>query len=432
MAEFAAGDFCYIYLCKFTDSNFCRRTMGLFRKDRQKCRFRWQLFSWELWSLEKSEIVRNLALALSGIIGIALLLWRAWAADRTARAALLQATIGLEQIGLVSKQIEVARRQSEAAVIQSEASRKQSDVAVRQAELASDRLIVEVLSKSVEQLGNDASTLLRTGAVHVLARIAEDSPRDHFLIVNLLSSHVRERAERKDRRYALSDRLGQLPAENLQDLSSWLLDDVLAWSLDSDDQIQFEIAKKKFQKFQDILPTEGFEVLMKLLEIEQSIPEWQKTRLASVSEDVQAAMTALGKRSRKLEPEVFPLVFDFTDLRGLNMTALDCRHFDFSHALLRKASFFRANVSHCHAVGADFSGLFASEATFDQSIFRFCSFRGAVLEGASFKEVRFQGVNLLGTVGLTQKQVESAYADELTKLPPEIRMRPLREIEPLQ
>lgn len=360
-------------------------------------------------------------MAISGIIGIALLFWRAWAADRTAKAALRQASIGLEQIGLASKQIEVARRQSEAAVSQSEA-------AVRQAELASDRLIAEVLSKSIEQLGND-SIILRTGGVHVLARIAEDSPRDHFLIVDVLSSHVRERAARKDRKYTLSDRLGRLPLEDIQDLSSWLTHDTSAWLLDSGEEVQLKVAKEKLQKFRDNLPTGAFELLMELLEIEHSTPEWQKTRSTAVSEDVQAAMTALGKRSHKLEPEAFPLNFGFTDLRGLNMTALDCRHFEFSHTLLRKASFFSANVRNCHAVGADFSGILGSEATFDHSIFRFCTFRGAVLENASFKGVQFQGVNLLGAVGLTQNQVEFAYADELTKLPPEIRMRPLSERE---
>jgi hypothetical protein len=387
------------------------------------------LASWDFWTHERSEIVRNLALSLTAVIGVALLFWRSWAADRAARAAQRQAAIGLEQIGLVAKQIEIARRQSEAAVSQSEASSKQSETAVRQAELTSDRLIAEVLSKSIEQLGDPENTILRTGAVHVLGRLAEDSPRDHFLIVEILSSHVRERAKRKDRKYAFSDRLLKLPRESLQDLSTWLWPEHLAWHVDPDERRQFQELRDELHELRERVPEAVFAVLMAMVEWEQSTPEWKKTRPRAISEDVQAAITVLGRRSRSLEPDVWPLSFDFTDLRGASMTTLDCRHFGFSHSLLRMASFFRANMSHCNAIGTDFSGAFADEAIFDDSIFRFCSFRGATLKDATLKNVRFQGVNLLGTIGLTQEQVELAYADELTKLPPNLRMKPLSEIE---
>ena len=68
-------------------------------------------------------------------------------------------------------------------------ARRQMAIAHRQTELAQDQMeimreqiINERFSKAVEQLGN-SQLAVRVGAIYALARLAKDSPRDHWTIM---------------------------------------------------------------------------------------------------------------------------------------------------------------------------------------------------------------------------------------------------------
>jgi hypothetical protein len=69
-----------------------------------------------------------------------------------------------------------------------------------------ERLITERFSKSVEQLGsNDIS--VRIGGIYALERIAKDSPKDHWTIMEVLTAFVRQRSPlrgNKSKKQALS------------------------------------------------------------------------------------------------------------------------------------------------------------------------------------------------------------------------------------
>jgi hypothetical protein len=53
-----------------------------------------------------------------------------------------------------------------------------------------NRLITERFTRSIEQLGNKEETI-RIGGIYALERIANDSPRDEWTIIEVLSSFVR-------------------------------------------------------------------------------------------------------------------------------------------------------------------------------------------------------------------------------------------------
>ncbi len=57
--------------------------------------------------------------------------------------------------------------------------------------LTQERLLTERFSKAVEQLGKDTTTV-RIGAIYALERIARDSDKDHWTIMEVLTSYVRE------------------------------------------------------------------------------------------------------------------------------------------------------------------------------------------------------------------------------------------------
>jgi hypothetical protein len=63
----------------------------------------------------------------------------------------------------------------------------------RNLQLTQDRQITEHYTRAVEQLGNDKLEV-RLGAIYALERIARDSERDYWPIMEILSAYVRERA----------------------------------------------------------------------------------------------------------------------------------------------------------------------------------------------------------------------------------------------
>lgn len=64
-------------------------------------------------------------------------------------------------------------------------------IARRQLVATQEQNITDRFSKAVEQLGHD-STSVRIGGIYALARIAQDSPRDHWTIVEVLTAFVRD------------------------------------------------------------------------------------------------------------------------------------------------------------------------------------------------------------------------------------------------
>ena len=60
--------------------------------------------------------------------------------------------------------------------------------------LAQERLITERFSKAVEQLKSENDLTVRIGGIYALERIAKDSDRDYWTIMDVLTSYVREQA----------------------------------------------------------------------------------------------------------------------------------------------------------------------------------------------------------------------------------------------
>jgi hypothetical protein len=64
-------------------------------------------------------------------------------------------------------------------------------------QLTQDRQITERYTRAVEQLGSDRLAV-RLGAIYALERIARDSERDHWPIMEILTAYVREHAPWKE------------------------------------------------------------------------------------------------------------------------------------------------------------------------------------------------------------------------------------------
>ncbi|MEB3312041.1 MAG: pentapeptide repeat-containing protein [Snowella sp.] len=65
-------------------------------------------------------------------------------------------------------------------------------------ELADSKQITERFSKAVEQLGNEDSITVRLGGIYSLERIAKDSKKDHWTIMEILTAFVREKSKNRE------------------------------------------------------------------------------------------------------------------------------------------------------------------------------------------------------------------------------------------
>jgi uncharacterized protein YjbI with pentapeptide repeats len=92
--------------------------------------------------------------------------------------------------------------------------------------------------------------------------------------------------------------------------------------------------------------------------------------------------------------------FNESQLEGANLVTADLRASTFNHANLTHANLQEANLQDASFPGADLTA--------------------ARLDGADVRHTVFHGTNLSGALGLTQAQLDSACADEFTKLPPSL------------
>lgn len=57
-----------------------------------------------------------------------------------------------------------------------------------------EKQITERFTRAIEQLGNKESSAIRLGAIYSLERIAGDSARDHWVVMEILAAYIREKA----------------------------------------------------------------------------------------------------------------------------------------------------------------------------------------------------------------------------------------------
>ena len=214
---------------------------------------------------------------------------------------------------LVVGTLYVTWRRAKAAELAAEAA--QQAVAVSQ-----ESQITERFTRAIEQLGSE-NLAIRLGGIYALERIAQDSEKDHWQVMEVLSAYLRENSPWDD------------GAEN-------------------------------------------------------------NTPYKSVTTDIRAILTVLGRRNVAYEKKGQMLTLVGVDLRGAILERADFLMADFKHANLQRVFFKEANLE---------------KADFFNANFDVADLRGANLRGA----------NLRGAKNLNKNHLESADLDQATKLPPE-------------
>jgi uncharacterized protein YjbI with pentapeptide repeats len=205
----------------------------------------------------------------------------------------------------------------------------------RQVEVAEQGHLTDRFTKAIEQLGKvedkEPNLEVRLGGIYALERIAYDSPRDHWTIMEVLTAYVRRNAALEQ----LSTGNGTTAQDGAQE------------------------------------PHDGTDSSL------------QNVKLRV---DIQAILTVLGRREQSYRRERDrKLVLSQTALQGADFQGARLQGAHFQGARLQGANFGEAQLQ-----GADFQGARLQGAIFRRARLQGAHFQGARLQGANFARAQLQ------------------------------------------
>ena len=251
--------------------------------------------------------------------------------------------------------------------------------------------ITERFTRAVEQLGSE-NIHIRLGGIYALERIARDSKKDHWTIMEVLTAFIRERAKRN------------IAAE--------------------------ETEEDKAPK----LPVDVQAALTVIGRRELAHEDEKTPRLDLRETDLRGADLKRASLGRAYLFGANLTVADLigADLSGAFLEGTNLSEVDLSVAKLNGVHLFRANLRRAKLIGVNLGGAELTEANLSGALLlsvdltgaglRFANFFNVALTQANFMEADLAGANLhradlSEAHNLTQEQIDSAITDENTKLP---------------
>ena len=265
----------------------------------------------------------------------------------------------------------VAWQRAKAADRTADAAQRTAEASQQTVRVAQEGQITERFTKAVEQLGNSESMAIRLGGIYALERIAQDSERDHWQVMEVLTAYVRENNWWKGRSYA-----------------------------------EREGAYYQIYMFAGVpIPTD-VQAILSVLRRRNFKCEEPEQRL-----DLSGASLLGGNiEGAKL---IGAILID-ADLRSANLGNVNLQNADLTSAIVDIATDFTP--------GTDLTGSNLRCANLQNANLGHAKFGGANLCNANFKGSNLENADLRYTdlryaIGLTQEQVGSAITDASPKLP---------------
>jgi Pentapeptide repeats (8 copies) len=208
--------------------------------------------------------------------------------------------------------------------------------------------------RAVEQLGNKDKIELRLGAIYSLERISRTSDIDYWPIIELVCAFLRSNAPVSEKAEAAA-------------------------------------------ASEDVPPDE---------------------MIARDREDIQAAITMIGRRHRAGLEEPSTIYLASVDLRNLHL-----EHLNLSGAVLWLSSFEGSVLWGTDLQRARFTGASLRNANLTEARLEHAILSATKMEGANLLGAHLEGAYMADAIGVTFHQLQSAYIDEETKLPDRISKR---------
>ena len=261
-------------------------------------------------------------------------------------------------------------------------------------QVSQDGQITDRFTKAIEQLGAERLQV-RLGGIYALERIAKDSNRDHWPIMEVLAAFVRENS----------------PLDQVQ-----LVEKSRAWEGDtgpSRNRDASEVAEERVALGADI------QAILTVIARRNTEHEEPSLRLGLYSSNLQKVWLR--------EPLFGRAELSGSDLSGATLAGADLHEAFLVKTNLSEANLIRANLSgailieaNLHQVmlgRANLQGANLKGANLHEAVLRDSFLRDADLSGADLRDVDLSGADLSRVVGLTREQVESAALYEAAMLP---------------
>ncbi len=237
---------------------------------------------------------------------------------------------------------------------------------------ANTRRVTDRFSQAIAHLASEKMEV-RLGGIYTLERLAQDSPSEYWLTIEILTAFVRER-------------------------STYIADRSLAIVGSEKDASQ---NRKRIQ-------------------------------LSRIPTDIQAVMTILSRRDVSQDRPDRTIELRESNLRAADLNGIELWGADLWKVNLREAQLWqaklvgaflgRANLSEASLWRADLEGAYLWKANLEGANLSEANLEQANLEGSNLKGANLQQTNLINAdlrnvVGLTRQQLSHAICDETTQLP---------------
>lgn len=251
-------------------------------------------------------------------------------------------------------------------------------------------------TKAVTQIG-DEKLEVRLGGLYSLERIAKDSPKDHWTVMEILSAYIRERARKKKE-----------SVKNLVSNSNKTVNDKVDETKD-DEKIATDI--------QTALTIIG----------RRKIEQDSKTDKINLSETNLSGANLSGANLSGAN-------LGGANLGGANLNEADLTGADLGAANLSYIQLKSADLTEAILIAANLSGANLVEANLSQAILNGADLNGAILEKTNLNKTHLGGVNLKGAdlsscKSLTFEYLSAAAIDEYTSLPDYLENRKAELLE---
>lgn len=283
--------------------------------------------------------------------------------------------------------------------------------------IAEDKQVTERFSKAVEMLGNKDNLHTRLGGLYALERIANDSDKDYWQVMEVLTAFVREESPWPPK---------QASSEGVASVAE--IPDLVETPNLVESLGQVQVAAVENESGQSVAP-QALSGLEYVLQEQQKREEFFAT-LPPLRTDIQAVMTVIGRRKHRFgkgEWETRQLILQKTDLRQLqayqaNLTGIVLigAHLEganlveahLEEAVLNQAHMERAFLSGSHLERASLNQTHLEEATLSEA-----HLKGAKMPGVYLRRTLLHGADLSQVWGLTQEALDIASINECTNLP---------------
>ena len=268
---------------------------------------------------------------------------------------------------------------------------RQVQIGQEQMQVAMEGQITERFTRAIEQLGSDRMEV-RLGGIYALERIANDSDKDYWPIIETLTAYVRERAPWRESPTVSKD---SVPREEQDSL----------WKVTS------------YPPEPEVKPATDIQaVLTVLVRRKYYYGLGENQRLDLRKTDLRGAYL-VGAHLKMARLNGAHLEGAILSGANLNMAELIEAHLD--RAILFKASMKAAVLIDAHLERADLSFAHLEVAILSAAKLKGATLHGAHLEWANLRAAQLEGANLSDTTGLTREELEmyDPLIDENTKLP---------------